>query len=118
MPIELTKRLSVMTNHLLIRDKDKAALLQLLTCYLPEVTTWAYGSRVNGMAHDTSDLDLVLLSRDLSPIPFLVLDDFVAALRESNIPILIEARDWARLPVSFHQEILKNYVVIREAEPE
>jgi len=37
------------------------------------------------------------------------LDDFLTALRELNIPILVEARDWARLPRSFHRGILKNY---------
>jgi len=31
-------------------------------------------------------------------------------VRESNIPILIDARDWARLPASFHEVILRNYV--------
>ncbi len=103
-----------MTPHLLIRDKDRAALEQLLARYLPSVTAWAYGSRVNGRAHDASDLDLVLRSTDLSPIPFSEMEAFVSAVRESTIPILIEARDWARLPVSFHEEIEKKYVVVRE----
>jgi predicted nucleotidyltransferase len=101
-------------SELLLRPQDRERLLRLLAEHLPEVTVWAYGSRVNGEAHDASDLDLVLRSPDLSPIDFLRLDDFVDALRESNIPILIEARDWARLPVSFHREIEKNYVVVCE----
>ena len=103
-----------MSHHLLIRDKDRIALEQLLACYLPSVTVWAYGSRVNGRAHDASDLNLVLRSTDLSPIPFSELGGFISAVRESTIPILIEARDWARLPVSFHEEIEKKYVVVRE----
>ncbi|MFZ2726941.1 MAG: nucleotidyltransferase domain-containing protein [Methylococcaceae bacterium] len=96
-------------NKLYLRDKDKQQLLKLLAQYLPNVTAWAYGSRVNGDCHDTSDLDIVLRSVDLSPIPILQLEDFLQALNDSNIPILIEARDWARLPLSFHEEILKNY---------
>ncbi len=99
-------------STLYLRDKDKARLLKLLTTYLPTVTAWAYGSRVNGDAHEASDLDLVLRSVDLNPIPFEALDDFLQALNDSNIPILIEARDWARLPASFHEEILKRYVVL------
>lgn len=99
-------------NTLFLRDKDKQQLMQLLTHYLPNITAWAYGSRVNGDAHDTSDLDIVLRSVDLKPIPVGELEDFLNALRHSTIPILIEARDWARLPESFHQEILKNYVVL------
>lgn len=107
-----------MTPSLLIRAQDREALLQLLDRHLPGVTAWAYGSRVNGTAHEASDLDIVLRSRDLSPIPWLALDDFVTALRESNIPILVEARDWARLPEAFHREILKEYVMLNTSHPE
>lgn len=100
------------TESLLLRDKDKQQLLRLLARHLPDVTVWAYGSRVNGGAHDASDLDIVLRSPDLSPIPLVALEDFLQALKDSTIPIIVEARDWARLPASFHQEILKKYVVL------
>lgn len=103
-----------MTDRLYLREKDKQALLQLLDRYLPTVTVWVYGSRITGQAHDTSDLDIILRSTDLSRIPISELEDFLEALRESNIPILVEARDWARLPTSFHQEILNDYVVLKE----
>lgn len=99
-----------------LRVKDRQKLLQLLEQYLPTVSAWAYGSRINGEAHDASDLDLVLRSADLSPIPFEPLDDFLEAVRESNIPILVEARDWARLPESFHREVLKKYYVLKDGE--
>lgn len=105
-----------MKQNLLLREKDRQQLVQLLVDYLPDVTAWVYGSRVKGDAHEASDLDVVLRSVDLKPIPVMVLEDFLEAVRESNIPILVEARDWARLPDSFHQEILKNHVVLREVE--
>lgn len=98
-----------MSTNLLLRDKDRMTLLSLLEHHLPEVTVWAYGSRVNGTAHDTSDLDLVLRSPDLSPIPYEKLFGLIEAIRESNIPILIEARDWARLPQAFHRQIERSY---------
>ena len=97
-------------NKLFLRDIDKQRLLKLLDDYLPDVIAWAYGSRVNGEAHDTSDLDIVLRSKNLSKIPVEQLESFLQALSDSNIPILVEARDWARLPESFHQEILRNYI--------
>jgi predicted nucleotidyltransferase len=99
---------------LFLRDKDKQKLLDLLDEYLPTVQAWAYGSRVNGEAHDASDLDLVLRTADLSPIPVGQLVNFLDALRESTLPIMVEARDWARLPPSFHQQILKKYVVLKD----
>ena len=88
-------------DSLFLRDKDKQKLLDLLNQYIPSVEAWAYGSRVNGDAHDASDLDLVLRSADLSPIPMEQFVDFLDALRESSIPIIVEARDWARLPPLF-----------------
>jgi uncharacterized protein len=100
----------VKASSLMLREQDRAHLLALLAEYLPRVTAWAYGSRVNGDAHEASDLDLVLRSADLSPIPIDALVSFKDALVNSNIPILVEARDWARLPVAFHDEILKRHV--------
>ena len=102
-----------MTEKLFLREKDRLAILDLLGQHLPDVTAWAYGSRVHGEAHDGSDLDIVLRSPDLSPIPIADLQGFVEALRESNIPILVEARDWARLPEYFQGEILRGYVVLQ-----
>jgi predicted nucleotidyltransferase len=102
-----------MTDRLYLREKDKQTLLQLLAQYLPTVSVWAYGSRITGQAHEASDLDIVLRSADLSPISIDTLEDFLEALRESNIPILVEARDWARLPKFFHEEILNDYVVLK-----
>lgn len=107
-----------MTDALLLREQDRQELVRLLARHLPNVTAWAYGSRVNGGAHEGSDLDIVLRSPDLSPIPLEELRAFVQAVRDSNIPILVEARDWARLPESFQQEIMKNYVVLRETVSE
>ena len=104
-------------DSLFLRDRDKQKLLDLLGHYLPTVDAWAYGSRVNGDAHDASDLDLVLRSADLSPIPLEQLLNFLDALRESTIPIIVEARDWVRLPLSFHQEIVKKYVVLKGHQP-
>ena len=36
------------------------------------------------------------------------------ALRPSTIPFLVEVRDWARPPVSFHREFERDYVVLVE----
>ena len=87
----------------------------LLREHLPNVEVWAYGSRVDGRGHDGSDLDLVLRGPRLEEIPADRLADFDDALRESTIPFLVEARDWARLPERFHREIEREYVVLLEA---
>ncbi len=102
-----------MTDHLYLSPKHRKLLQALLQRHVPNVEVWAYGSRVNGTAHEASDLDIVLRSPTLKPLgpEFSTLVD---ALEDSNIPIIVQVHDWARLPKSFHREIEKNYVVIEQ----
>lgn len=99
-----------MTDCLRLSPRHRELLEKLFESHLPEVEVWAYGSRVNGRGHEGSDLDLVLRGADLSEIPFEQMESLWEALRESPIPFLVEARDWARLPESFHREIERKYV--------
>ena len=103
------------TDQLHLRPKHRRILETLLREHLPDVEVWAYGSRVNGRGHDGSDLDLVLRGPKLEEIPVGQLSDFEEAIRESTIPFLVEARDWARLPERFHREIERVYVVLTAA---
>lgn len=102
------------TDRLHLRPKHRRILEELLQKHLPEVEVWAYGSRITGRSHDGSDLDLVLRGPELRKIPIENLTEFEEALRESPIPFLVEARDWARLPERFHREIERDYVMLCE----
>lgn len=101
-----------MTDRLQLESRHRRQLETLLRQHLPDVEVWAYGSRVNGRGHGGSDLDLVLRGPDLDEIPVGQLGDFEEAVRESTIPFLVEARDWARLPERFHGEIERDHVVL------
>ena len=101
-----------MTRRLHLSARHWKALESLLRDHMYGVEVWAYGSRVNGRSHGGSDLDLVLRGPGLEKIPLEWLMDFEEAVRESNIPFLVEARDWARLPKRFRREIEKEYVVL------
>ncbi len=94
---------------MLIREKDKQTLLGIFAAVRIPIEVWAYGSRVNGTAHEGSDLDLVIRGQDLGPVPMEVFSDLYEKIRESNIPILVELRDWAYLPESFHANIQQHY---------
>ena len=100
--------------HLLPRHR--AQIEALLRQHLPGVEVWAYGSRVSGESHDGSDLDLVLRAPGLEQVPMEPLCDLSDALRESTLPFVVEARDWARLPESFHGEIERDYVTLVKAD--
>ena len=104
-----------MTERLHLLPRHREQLETLLREHLPDVEVWAYGSRVNGQSHDGSDLDLVLRGPGLTEIDAGKLADFEDALRDSTIPFLVEARDWARLPERFHREIERGSVVFLDS---
>ncbi len=98
-----------MTNQIKLRDKDKLLIISLIKKHLPDAKAWAYGSRVKGTSHDGSDLDLVLFNTNKTMLNFEKLNKLKTELRESNIPIIVDIRDWETLPEGFHKEILKGY---------
>ena len=101
-----------MADRLHLSPRHRAEIEELLRKHLPDAEVWAYGSRVTGRSHDGSDLDLVLRSPGRQEIPLDQLAEFEDALRDSNIPFLVEARDWARLPARFHREIERDHIVL------
>ena len=96
---------------MLIREKDKESLYGYFKSIKTPIEIWAYGSRVKGTAHEGSDLDLVIRTQNLEPFPIDEYNKLVETIRESTIPILVEIRDWTRLPESFHKQIEKQYEV-------
>jgi predicted nucleotidyltransferase len=90
-------------------------LLALLQAHVPAAEVRAYGSRVNGGAHDTSDLDLVLRDPRDPLRPQANLSRLREALSASNLPILVDVLDWARIPDAFREEIERAHVVLRDA---
>ena len=104
-----------MTDRLALPRRYRDQLEALLREYVPGVEVWAYGSRVNGESHEGSDLDLVLRGPALEPLDG-GFYDLLKAIEKSNIPILVQAHDWAMLPASFHREIERDYVVVQEGD--
>ena len=106
-----------MTDRLALPRPYRDQLEALLREHVPGVEVWAYGSRVNGKGHEGSDLDLALRSPSLEPLDGGFFD-LLEAIEKSNIPILVQAHDWAMLPESFHREIERDYVVVQEPTKE
>ncbi len=102
-------RLSLLPQH-------RRRIEEILRARAPGVEVWAYGSRVNGRSHPGSDLDLVLRGPGLERLSLDVLGALSEAFHDSTIPFFVEARDWARLPESFHAEIERDYVVLVEVD--
>jgi uncharacterized protein len=87
-------------------------LLDLLEAFAPEAEVWAYGSRVNGGGHEGSDLDLVVRNPAHLDQPQKKLYLLRDALEESNLPMLVDVLDWARIPEDFRREIERRHVVV------
>lgn len=95
-----------------LKNRDREILNKIfLTIDIP-LEIWAFGSRVNGDAHDGSDLDLVIRTSNLQKLPLETLNAIKEKIKYSNIPILVEIFDWARIPESFHKNILTSHEVL------
>lgn len=97
---------------MLLRDKDKQLLIHLFSEITLPIEVWAYGSRVNGEAHEGSDLDLVIRTRNLERLPIEIYTGIKDKIQQSNIPIIVELFDWARLPENFHKAIESKHEVL------
>jgi predicted nucleotidyltransferase len=98
---------------MIIREKDKLSLQQLAKQHISTpCEIIAYGSRVDGTAHDTSDLDLVILCKDDKKLDIGEFMAFKDAVQNSTIPILVQIFDWGRMPEYFKDGILECYEVL------
>jgi uncharacterized protein len=95
-----------------LKIKYQQILLDIFSEVTLPIEVWAYGSRVNGTAHDGSDLDLVVLTPDRQKLPADLFIELKEKICESNIPILVDLFDWARLPESFHRNIEARHEVL------
>ncbi len=96
-----------------LKPESLKTIRELLKAYVPKAEVWAYGSRVDGTGHDASDLDLALRNTDNLEEAQEKLFELREALRESNVTILVDVLDWARMPARFHREIEKAHVVLQ-----
>ena len=104
-----------------LREKDRKAICALAAqIFVAGTEIWAYGSRVKGTNHDTSDLDLVVHfpQEQERAEGFSQLADFIEALRDSNIPIIVQVMAWHSIPEHFKANIQSCYQVLWAAPSE
>lgn len=95
-------------SNLFIDKKDLDILKNILKEFCPNSEVYAYGSRINGRAHDGSDLDLTIKNFPKDKYLFELKEIF----SNSNITFLIDVNLYDDLPQSFKNEIDKNNVKI------
>ena len=84
-------------------------LQKILRQHIPNKTVWAFGSRVEWKASETSDLDLVAHKCSGAEIA-----DLKEALEESALHCSVDMLNWEDIPDSFRANIKKHYVVVQQ----
>lgn len=105
-------------SHLHLRAADLDQLRRLLAQYVPQAQVWAYGSRVTGQSHDSSDLDLVLRNPSNLHESLDNLWELKDAVQNSTIAILVDMHDWADVPQTFYRHIERAYVQLQAGHVE
>ncbi|MBF0138594.1 MAG: nucleotidyltransferase domain-containing protein [Magnetococcus sp. DMHC-1] len=100
-------------QNLDLSERHLHMLLDILAHHVPHAEVWVFGSRINGMSHEGSDVDLVLRNPTNLDGTTPAWADLREALEESNLPMLVDLHDWARLPEAFHKEIQRHHVVLQ-----
>ena len=94
-----------------ITADQRKTILALLERYLPNTTTWVYGSRANWTSRPQSDLDMVVFATPEQ-------SDRVAYLREafdeSDLPFRVDLFVWDTVPEEFRKRIEAEHVVLVE----
>lgn len=101
-----------MTN-IFVEKKYLDEIISIISRLYPKSVIWAYGSRVDGTAHEGSDFDLAIKSYGQEETDYMGLKE---ELQESNVPFLIDIFELDRLPENFQKEIKKNYVVLYDGQ--
>ena len=95
-----------------IRPDHLKIVEEILKKHLPDREVWAFGSRVNGTAKETSDLDLVVIGEN--PLDFQTLGALRDDFSESNLPYKVDVVDWAKIGETFREIIRKDKIVIKK----
>ena len=95
-----------------LRHEDLVLLKSIAQNFVPLSSVIVYGSRCNGTARDTSDIDLLLLDSAITPLS---VSELREQLDESNIGPHVDLHTAAELPDAWIQGILATGVRLDSA---
>ena len=84
-------------------------LLALINHYIPNTTVWIYGSRANGTARLSSDLDMIAFAK---PGQALQVSALKEAFEDSNLPFRVDLFVWDEVPDTFRNTIEEGHQVL------
>lgn len=100
----------LLDGYIDLSSQQLTEICKILSAHVPDLTVWAFGSRVTGTAREYSDLDLALITTE--PLSLSLKADLVACFAESSLPFKVDLVDWACTNDNFRNIIMANKVVI------
>lgn len=97
-----------------LRPDHLATVNAILLTEIPDYEVWAFGSRANWTAKDSSDLDLAIASKESVPVKRL--RRLQRAFEESYLPFKVDVVDLSKASLEFRRLIEKQRVVLRKPE--
>ena len=94
-----------------IEEKYLAEIRRILGEHASDCEVRVFGSRLEGKAHDFSDLDLVLVGNE--KLNWRKIELLKDAFASSNIPITVDVIDWHAISDEFRNIIENNYEIIQ-----
>lgn len=94
-----------------LSEKERQEVLKILQAQIPQLTVWAFGSRVQGTARTYSDLDLAVITQE--PLSLAAMADLKAAFDESELVFKVDVVDWAAASDTFRQIIADKKIVLQ-----
>ncbi len=89
-----------------VRSDHLQIIKTILDKHVPDYEVFVFGSRANGKAKNTSDLDLCI--KGSVPVSLIKLAHLRDDFSESNLPYKVDVVDWVVLSDSFRKIIIQN----------
>jgi type I restriction enzyme S subunit len=97
-------------NSITIKSDEAKILHSLLQAHVPDAEVRAFGSRVNGTARSSSDLDIVVFA---TPEQVTEVEDLKEAFEQSDLPFRVDCHIWSELPNRFQCIIEAGYHLLQ-----
>ena len=95
-----------------LEAEDLEVIKGILKQWVPDCEVRAYGSRVKGTARKYSDLDLELIGKN--PIESTRIEALREAFAVSDLPMIVDVQDQARISLEFRRVIDQQYEAIQK----
>jgi len=99
----------ILKGNILIQEKYKKRLIDIIVNHFPEVTIYLFGSQAQNNTTQSSDIDIALDNN--TPIENSLLNALRYEIDESTIPFFVDIIDLRSISADFYNHIKKDLCV-------